>query len=51
MTSFDLAAVTHELNEIVEGYHVSKIYQIGIGYGLGVLHFLLRATLHTVRLH
>ena len=29
MTSFDVAAVTHEINEIVEGAHISKIYQIG----------------------
>ena len=29
MTSFDVAAVTHEINTLVEGAHVSKIYQIG----------------------
>jgi len=29
MTSFDIAAVTHEINESVEGAHVAKIYQIG----------------------
>ncbi|PVX26074.1 MAG: hypothetical protein CW691_02595 [Candidatus Bathyarchaeum sp.] len=29
MTSFDVAAVTHEINELVQGAHVSKIYQIG----------------------
>jgi predicted ribosome quality control (RQC) complex YloA/Tae2 family protein len=29
MTSFDVAAVTHEINELVEGAHVAKIYQIG----------------------
>ena len=29
MTSFDIAAVTHEINELVEGAHISKIYQIG----------------------
>jgi predicted ribosome quality control (RQC) complex YloA/Tae2 family protein len=29
MTSFDVAAVTHEINESVKGAHVSKIYQIG----------------------
>jgi predicted ribosome quality control (RQC) complex YloA/Tae2 family protein len=30
MTSFDVAAVTHEINELVKGAHVAKIYQIGI---------------------
>jgi predicted ribosome quality control (RQC) complex YloA/Tae2 family protein len=30
MTSFDVAAVTHEINELVEGAHVAKIYQIGM---------------------
>jgi len=30
MTSFDVATVTHELNELVKGAHVAKIYQIGI---------------------
>jgi predicted ribosome quality control (RQC) complex YloA/Tae2 family protein len=30
MTSFDVAAVTHEINESAKGAHVSKIYQIGI---------------------
>jgi predicted ribosome quality control (RQC) complex YloA/Tae2 family protein len=30
MTSFDVAAATHEINELVEGTHVAKIYQIGI---------------------
>lgn len=30
MTSFDLAAVIHEINELVEGAHIAKIYQIGI---------------------
>ncbi len=29
MTSFDVAAVTQEINGLVEGAHVSKIYQIG----------------------
>jgi len=29
MTSFDVAAVTHEINQLVEGAHVAKIYQIG----------------------
>jgi len=29
MTSFDVAAVTHEINESVKGAHVAKIYQIG----------------------
>ena len=29
MTSFDVAAVTHEINELVKGAHVVKIYQIG----------------------
>ena len=29
MTSFDVAAVTHEINEMTEGAFVSKIYQIG----------------------
>jgi predicted ribosome quality control (RQC) complex YloA/Tae2 family protein len=29
MTSFDVAAVTHELNESAKGAHVAKIYQIG----------------------
>jgi predicted ribosome quality control (RQC) complex YloA/Tae2 family protein len=29
MTSFDVAAVTHEINESAKGSHVSKIYQIG----------------------
>ena len=29
MTSFDLAAATHEINERVNGAHVAKIYQIG----------------------
>jgi len=29
MTSFDVAAVTHEINELVKGAHVAKIYQIG----------------------
>jgi predicted ribosome quality control (RQC) complex YloA/Tae2 family protein len=29
MTSFDVAAVTHEINESAKGAHVSKIYQIG----------------------
>ena len=29
MTSFDVAAATHEINESVEGAHVAKIYQIG----------------------
>ncbi|TET24610.1 MAG: fibronectin-binding domain-containing protein [Candidatus Bathyarchaeum sp.] len=29
MTSFDVAAVTREINELVEGAHVAKIYQIG----------------------
>jgi len=30
MTSFDVATVTHEINELVKGAHVAKIYQIGI---------------------
>ena len=30
MTSFDVAAATHEINELVEGAHVAKIYQIGM---------------------
>jgi predicted ribosome quality control (RQC) complex YloA/Tae2 family protein len=30
MTSFDIATVTHEINEMVNGAHVAKIYQIGI---------------------
>jgi predicted ribosome quality control (RQC) complex YloA/Tae2 family protein len=30
MTSFDIAAATHEINELVDGAHVAKIYQIGI---------------------
>jgi predicted ribosome quality control (RQC) complex YloA/Tae2 family protein len=30
MTSFDVAAVTHEINESVKSAHVAKIYQIGI---------------------
>lgn len=30
MTSFDIAAVTHEINQLVEGAYVSKIYQIGM---------------------
>ena len=30
MTSLDVAAVTHEINESAKGAHVSKIYQIGI---------------------
>ncbi len=29
MTSFDVAAVTHEINESAKGAHVAKIYQIG----------------------
>ncbi|HDQ06856.1 MAG TPA: fibronectin-binding domain-containing protein [Candidatus Bathyarchaeota archaeon] len=29
MTSFDVAAVTHEINELTKGAHVAKIYQIG----------------------
>ncbi|UCC57907.1 MAG: NFACT family protein [Candidatus Bathyarchaeum sp.] len=29
MTSFDIAAITHELNELVKDAHVAKIYQIG----------------------
>jgi len=29
MTSFDVAAATHEIGESVRGAHVSKIYQIG----------------------
>ena len=29
MTSFDVAAATHEINEQVNGAHVAKIYQIG----------------------
>jgi len=29
MTSFDVAAVTHEINESARGAHVAKIYQIG----------------------
>jgi predicted ribosome quality control (RQC) complex YloA/Tae2 family protein len=29
MTSFDVAAATHEINEQAKGAHVSKIYQIG----------------------
>jgi len=29
MTSFDVAAVTREINESVKGAHVAKIYQIG----------------------
>ncbi|TSA56228.1 fibronectin-binding domain-containing protein, partial [bacterium] len=29
MTSFDIAAVTHEINKLVKGAHVAKIYQIG----------------------
>lgn len=29
MTSFDVAAVTHEINKQIEGAHVAKIYQIG----------------------
>lgn len=29
MTSFDVAAVTHEINELAKGAHVAKIYQIG----------------------
>jgi len=29
MTSFDVAAVTHEINKLVKGAHVAKIYQIG----------------------
>lgn len=29
MTSFDVAAVTHELDGLVKGAHVAKIYQIG----------------------
>jgi predicted ribosome quality control (RQC) complex YloA/Tae2 family protein len=30
MTSFDVAAATHEINELVKDAHVAKIYQIGI---------------------
>ena len=30
LTSFDVAAVTHEINALVEGAHVAKIYQIGM---------------------
>ncbi len=30
MTSFDVAVATHEINKLVEGAHVAKIYQIGI---------------------
>jgi predicted ribosome quality control (RQC) complex YloA/Tae2 family protein len=29
MTSFDVAAVTHEINKLVKGAHIAKIYQIG----------------------
>jgi predicted ribosome quality control (RQC) complex YloA/Tae2 family protein len=29
MTSFDVAAATHEINQLVEGAHIAKIYQIG----------------------
>lgn len=29
MTSFDIAAATHEINELIEGAYISKIYQIG----------------------
>ena len=29
MTSFDVSAATHEINTLVEGAHISKIYQIG----------------------
>ena len=29
MTSFDVATVTHEINELVKAAHVAKIYQIG----------------------
>lgn len=29
MTSFDVAAITHELNELVIDAHIAKIYQIG----------------------
>jgi predicted ribosome quality control (RQC) complex YloA/Tae2 family protein len=29
MTSFDVAAVTHKIDELVKGAHVAKIYQIG----------------------
>jgi predicted ribosome quality control (RQC) complex YloA/Tae2 family protein len=29
MTSFDVAAVTHEINESAKGAHIAKIYQIG----------------------
>jgi predicted ribosome quality control (RQC) complex YloA/Tae2 family protein len=29
MTSFDVAAVTHEINKLAKGAHVAKIYQIG----------------------
>jgi len=29
MTSFDVAAVTNEINELAKGAHVAKIYQIG----------------------
>ncbi len=30
MTSFDVAAATHEINELIKDAHVAKIYQIGI---------------------
>lgn len=30
MTSFDLAAVTREINELIKGAHIAKIYQTGI---------------------
>ncbi len=30
MTSFDIAAAKHEINKLVEGAYVAKIYQIGI---------------------
>ena len=29
MTSFDVAAATHEINTLTEGSHINKIYQIG----------------------
>jgi predicted ribosome quality control (RQC) complex YloA/Tae2 family protein len=29
MTSFDVAAITHELEGVVKGAHIAKIYQIG----------------------
>ncbi len=29
MTSFDVAAATHEINQLIKGAHIAKIYQIG----------------------